>query len=303
MLIDLQDKLVIGIASTALFELGESDTIFREKGLEAYRDFQRKNESIPLERGTAFPLVKGLLEINEKADAHLVEVVLMSRNDADSGYRILNSIEHHGLKIERSVFTDGRPPFEYLRAFSCSLYLSTKKEEVVNAIRTRFPAALVYKPPLKMVTSVEEVRIAFDGDAVLFSDEADRVFQQEGFAGFKKYEALLEKIPLEPGPLTAFLEGVSRIQRRFPEAESPIRTSLVTARSMPTHKRVINTLREWNIRLDESFFLGGMSKAKVLEILRPHIFFDDQQANLEPASPLVPVAEVPAEIDTGGERR
>ncbi len=294
--VTLDDKLVVGIASTALFDLSEADQIFREQKLPAYRDYMRKTENKPLDPGTGFPLAKGLLAINDLAQEYLVEVVLMSKNDADSGYRILNSIEHWQLQIKRAAFTDGRPPFEYLEAFSCNLYLTTVRDEVVNALRAGFPAALVYPPPQNVDLTSNEVRIAFDGDAVLFSDESDRVFQKNGLHAFEKHETAFQDIPLKPGPLKGFLDALSKIQERFPEngpIKCPIRTSLITARGFPAHKRPINTLRSWNIRLDESFFLGGLDKARILRVLKPHIFFDDQRGNLEPCSADIPVAEVP----------
>jgi len=302
--VKLDDKLVVAIASTALFDLAEADRVFREQKLPAYREYMRKNEDKRLEPGTGFPLAKGLLAINELAGDHLVEVVLVSKNDADSGYGILNSIESWKLAIKRAAFTDGRPPFEYLEAFSCNLYLTTNRQEVVNALKSGFPAALVYDPPKNLDLSSNEVRIAFDGDAVLFSDEADKVFQKHGLEAFEKHEALLANTPLKPGPLKGFLDALSRIQARFPEEDGkkcPIRTSLVTARAFPAHTRPIDTRREWNIRLDESFFLGGMDKGRVLGGLKPHIFFDDQRANLESSKGHLPVAEVPAELeDLGG---
>jgi 5'-nucleotidase len=298
---ELHDKLVVAISTTALFDLAEADGIFRESGLEAYRKHQRENETKRLDPGTGFPLVKGLLAINELAGERLVEVILMSRNDADSGYRITNSIEAWNLGIERAAFTDGLPPTEYLESFSCNLYLTTRRDEVLKAIQMRFPAALVYAPPKNIDLSPNPVRIAFDGDAVIFSDEADRIYHASGLEAFYASEAKLEKVPLEPGPLHGFLKGISRIQKRFPDDDKcPIRTALVTARAIPSHKRPLNTLRSWDIRLDESFFLGGMEKRLVLERLKPHIFFDDQKANLEPAKGTVPVAEVPAELQAGG---
>lgn len=293
--VSLKDKLV-GIASTALFDLAEADRIFREERMVRYRAYMRANEKNTLCPGTGFPLVKGLLAINDLSQEYLVEVVLMSRNDADSGYRILNSIEEWKLQIKRAAFTDGGPPSDYLDAFSCNLYLTTNRDEVVSALKAGFPAALVYAPPSEVNLSSNEVRIAFDGDAVLFSDEADKVFREEGLEAFEKQKQMLQHVPLKPGPLKGFLEALSRIQARFPEEKDqkcPIRTSLVTARGFPAHRRAINTLREWNIRLDESFFLGGLDKALILRVLKPHIFFDDQRANLESSRAHVPVAEVP----------
>jgi len=246
-----------------------------------------------MKKGTAFALVRALLAINERARQPLVEVVLISRNDADSGLRIFNSIEYWKLGISRAAFTDGRESYKYLEPFSCNLFLSTERAEVVAALRRGYPAALVYRPPDNTEMDSNEVRIAFDGDAVLFSGEADQVFRNAGMQSFQESEALLDNIPLEPGPLKGFLEALSKIQKSFPERECPIRLALVTARAAPAHKRPTKTLRAWNIRLDETFFLGGVEKAKVLAVFRPHIFFDDERANLEPYQRKGPVAEVP----------
>jgi 5'-nucleotidase len=298
-------KLVVGIASTALFDLAEADGIFDTQDLPAYRKHMRATEAKPLEPGTGFPLVKGLLNINTHSNERLVEVVLMSRNDADSGYRILNSIEYHKLDIKQAAFIDGGRPSDYLEAFACNLYLTTKREEVVRAIGSGFPAALAYPPPPNLDLSSHEVRIAFDGDAVIFSNESDKVFYGGGgLSAFEAHEAKFQGTPLKPGPLKGFLEAVASIQKRFPEEKGapkcPIRTSLITARGLPSHKRPIDTLRSWDIRLDESFFLAGMPKANILRVLKPHIFFDDQKKNLIPSKGLHPVAEVPTEDEGGG---
>jgi len=296
----LVDKLVVATTSRALFDLDVEDGIFRASGLETYRQYQLEHESEVLRPGTAFHLVKALLKINEGAGQRLVEVVLLSQNDADSGSRIFNSIEQHRLDITRAAFCDGRHPYKYLEPFSCNLFLSAERKHVVAALGEGCPAALVYRPPDGAELEYDEVRIAFDGDAVLFAGDADEVFREEGFEAFKKYEKDLEQTPLKPGPLKSFLEAVHRIQAAFPEEKCPIRTMLVTARSAPAHKRPITTLRAWKIRLDESLFLGGLEKARFLRVLRPHIFFDDDCGNLEPAASTTPVAEVPRESGRKG---
>jgi 5'-nucleotidase len=288
-----QDTLVVGITSRALFDLDEANHIFETKGLKAYRAYQLRRENVPLAPGAALPLVKALLAINKRAGKRLVEVVLISRNDADSGLRIFNSIRAHKLDIIRAAFVDGRDPFKYLGAFGCKVFLSANPKDVDEALRARFPAAIVYPPPKTLQADCEEVRIAFDGDAVLFSDAAERVFRQRGLQAFQRREALLANIPLAAGPLKGFLEALSQIQRHFPERRSPIRTALVTSRGAPAHERPIKTLREWDIRVDESFFLGGWNKARVLEQFRAHIFFDDQKSNVRAAAGTASTALVP----------
>lgn len=303
---DLNNRLVIGIAASALFDMREADAVFRSStsNLAGYRKYMLERENSRLDAGTGFPLVKGLLALNKGDSEPLVDVVLMSRNDADSGRRILNSIDQWQLGIERAAFTDGRRPFEYLEAFSCNLYLSTVREDVISVIKTGFPAALVYKPPKEMELTGNEVRIAFDGDAVIFSDESDKVFREGGIPAFQAHEAKHADIPMKPGPLKGFLEALSKIQNRFPEenpqVKCPIRVSLVTARALTEHRRPLDTLRKWNIRLDESFFMGGVPKAGILRALKPHIFFDDSRLNLEPSCDELPVAEVPGDLTEGG---
>jgi 5'-nucleotidase len=300
----LDDKLVIGITSRALFDLAEADRLFRSKGLAEYRRYQREHENDILEPGTGFHLVGALLGINH-GDDRLVEVVVISRNDADSGMRIFNSIEAHGLDISRAAFTDGSDPWNYLEPFHCDLFLSAERNDVEQALRIGRAAALVLAPPTgDRDPRIDEVRIAFDGDAVLFDAESEHVYQTQGLEAFQAREAALADVPMHPGPFEPFLMGLKRIQDRFPEEDSRIRLSLITARGAPAHKRVINTLRQWGVRIDETFFLGGFEKSGILEVLRPHIYFDDQLAHLEhtqgstPAAQVVPV-EQQMELDLG----
>lgn len=291
---DLTDKLVVAISSRALFNLDEAHAVFVDQGLEVYRAHQADHEDVPLQPGTGFSLVKALLAINQMGKGPLVEVVLVSRNDADTGLRVMNSMEQYDLHIERAAFTDGRPPYEYLKPFSCDLFLSANEEDVTRALLAGFPAALVYGPPDPLGTDSHEVRIAFDGDAVLFSAEAERIYREQGLSAFHQQEKESADIPLEAGPFKSFLSSLQTIQRMFPESECPIRTALVTARGVPAHKRAIKTLRAWNVRLDEAFFLGGVSKQGVLSVFRPHIFFDDQPVYCELAAKETPTARVPA---------
>ena len=292
----LEGKLVVGITSRALFDLDEADQVFRRDGLAAYRDFQRKHENDTLVPGTAMPLIRGLLAIdppNTPERERLVEIVLLSRNDADSAMRLFNSIEAHGLTITRGALTSGRDPWPYLGALQCSLFLSTNPDDVFHARAQGFPAALVLARPTETPdTEPTEVRIAFDGDAVLFHESSELMFQREGLEAFQDNERLLTDYPLDPGPFAPFLLALKRIQDRFPEGRSPIRTALVTARGAPTHTRVIKTLRAWGVRMDETFFLGGIEKALVLAALKPHIFFDDQLSHLREAQLRVPSAHV-----------
>ena len=292
----LKDKLVVGISSRALFDLDEADEVFRREGLAAYRKFQREHEDEVLGAGTAMPLIKGLLAIDDPATPEadrLVEIVLLSRNDADSAMRLFHSIEAHGLGIRRGAFTSGRDPWPYLKALECSLFLSANPDDVFDARAQGHPAALVLpRMGERPEDDVSEVRIAFDGDAVLFDERSELLFQRDGLDAFQEHEARRASEPLDPGPFAPFLMALKRIQDRFPEGRSPIRTALVTARGAPTHIRVVNTLRAWGVRMDETFFLGGIEKGPVLAALKPHIFFDDQLGHLRAAQRVVPSAHV-----------
>ena len=300
----LDGKFVVAISSRSLFDLEEADALYRRDGLTAYRQYQREHEDEPLRPGTGFRLVKALLALNGRtAPDRAVEVVIMSRNDADSGLRILNSAESHGLDITRGAFRNGREPWRFLRPFRSSLFLSKEPQDVVEAIGAGFAAALTLDPPEAVVEDddLDEVRIALDGDAVLFSDESEKVFQELGLQGFLKHEAERVDDPLPPGPFKPFLDALARLQERFPEEDSPIRTILVTARNFPAHKRVIKTLRTWNVRIDESFFLGGVDKAGVIAELRPHIYFDDQLKHLETTRLRTPAGHVLARPASGSQ--
>lgn len=291
----LDGKFVVAISSRSLFDLEEADALFRGDGLPAYREYQREHEDEPLQPGTGFRLVKALLALNARtAPDRVVEAVIMSRNDADSGLRILNSAEAHGLDIKRGAFRNGRDPWRFLQPFHSSLFLTKEPGDVVEAIKAGFAAALTLDPPEPgdYDDDLAEVRIALDGDAVLFSDESERVFQEQGIEGFMKHEAENVDVPLPPGPFKPFLDALARLQERFPEEPSPIRTLLVTARNFPAHKRVIKTLRTWNVRIDESYFLGGVDKASVVSELRPHIYFDDQLKHLETTRLRTPAGHV-----------
>jgi 5'-nucleotidase len=287
----LEDKLVVGISSRALFDLAEANEVFERQGLSAFREYQRRHEHDVLDPGTAFPLVKGLLAVNERAGEQLVEVIIFSRNDADSAMRVLRSIEAYGLPITRGVFRGGRDPWPMLPALGCDVFLSAEPSQVLKAREMGLAAALILPGPRPTDEDVAEVRIAFDGDAVLFDPESQRVYDEHGLDAFHEHEAAHADQPMSPGPFRPFLEGLARIQSRF-GAASPIRTALVTARAAPAHYRVVNTLRAWGVNVDETYFLGGVDKTEVLRAFGAHIFFDDQRVHAERAATHVPAAQV-----------
>jgi 5'-nucleotidase len=287
----LGDKLVLAISSRALFDLSASHQIYETQGVEAYRQYQIEHEDEILKPGDAFALVEKLLKLNSSLSQPRVEVILISRNSADTGLRAFNSIQHYNLAISRAAFVGGRSPDPYLAAFGCHLFLSTHPEDVRSALRAGFGAASILSGGAQRAGS-NELRIAFDGDAVLFADDSERVFQQGGLAAFQAHEQQAARDPLGGGPFKPFLAALHRLQQEFPEHACPIRTALVTARSAPAHERVIRTLREWNIRLDESFFLGGLDKSAILETFGADMFFDDQASHCQKASEFVATGHV-----------
>lgn len=283
--------LIVALSSRTLFDLDDSNRVFEEEGVEAYRQYQIAREDEPLEPGVAFPLVQKLSRLNAQLPGRL-EVILLSRNAADTGLRVFNSIQHHGLAIERAAFCGGESPYRYMEAFGCDLFLSTVAEDVRQALAAGVAAATLL--PSKAQSGGDDLlRLAFDGDAVLFSDEAEQVFKREGLEAFRSSERDAAKRPLQGGPFKAFLAAVHRIQQEFSPDACPIRTALVTARSAPAHERVIRTLRAWDIRLDESLFLGGWSKGAFLKAFGADIFFDDQALHCESARDHVAAGHVP----------
>lgn len=294
----LDNKMVVAISSRALFELDDSNQIFEQQGLEEYTKYQIANENEQLGHGVAFPLIKRLLAIRyPDTDEPAAEIILVSKNDPNTGLRVFNSIEQYGLNITRAAFTNGRSPYQYLEAFKADLFLSANPDDVRLALEHGHASATIYTGLRFEDDDTGEIRIAFDGDAVIFSDEAERVFQECGLEEFKKHEIEKSDVPLPPGPFKPFLEVLNHIQKAYNGRENkPIRTALVTARSAPAHKRAIKTLRAWGIGVDEAFFLGGMDKAAILEQFRPHIFFDDQQTYCRSAAMYVPTGHVPSGI-------
>lgn len=292
MSISLSNKLVIGLSSRTLFDLDESHAIYETEGVQAYQNYQIEHENEILKPGVAFSLVAKLLKLNSFFSEPKVEVILLSRNSADTGLRVFNSIEHYQLNISRAVFSSGQSPYRYVSAFGAHLFLSANPEDVRRAIRAGCAAATVTTGSVSN-NQTDELRIAFDGDAVLFSDEAERIYQQEGLAAFSFKEKRDAQKPLSDGPLKGFLTQLHSLQSVFLPDACPIRTALVTARSAPAHERVILTLRAWNIRIDEALFLGGLSKGEFLKAFQADIFFDDQEIHCESARSHVATGHVP----------
>ena len=290
----VEGKLVVAISSRALFDFEEENRIFDAQGERAYIDLQYARLDVPAKEGVAFRLVKKLLAFNSGGTQH-VEVVILSKNDPVSGLRIFRSAERAGLKIERGVFTRGRSPYRYLDALKANLFLSANEHDVMGALDARFPAARVLPESAQAGgRHAEEVRIAFDGDAVLFSDEAERVFQSDGLDAFTRHETAYAMKPLPPGPFKPLLEALHRLQAASgTEVPMRVRTALVTARSAPAHERAVRTLMDWNIAVDEALFLGGLDKGEFLKAFQPDFYFDDQRGHVASASQHVATGHVP----------
>ena len=304
--VSLDNLLVIGISSRALFDLEAEEALFREHGLEAYRQHQLKNEHQILDLGAGFSLVRALLNLNALStlagNQRIVEVVIMSRNSSETSMRIFNSIAYHGLDITRAVLSGGAALAPYLKAFNVSLFLSLHEDDVQAAVNSGVASARLYRqPPAALVSHqpLEQIRIAFDGDAVIFSAESEQIFQAHGIEAFERHERDNATKPLPEGPFAHLLKALSFIQKNFKSADGrarPIRTALVTARSSPAHERVIRTLRAWDVTIDETFFMGGVAKSEVLAAFDPHMFFDDQHGHCERASAWVPTGRVPWKV-------
>ncbi len=279
------DRLVVALSARALFDLEASHSIFENEGVAAYAGYQREREDQILEPGIAFPLVRKLLNLNALKHPALpaIEVILLSRNSSDTGLRIFNSIEHYGLDIVRAAFTSGAPVWPYIKPFGSHLFLSANPDSVRRCLEHGVAAANIL-PARASDSGHPELRIAFDGDAVLFGDESERISRADGLAAFAQNERELAHSPLSAGPFRGFLIALHQIQAAFPAEQSPMRTALVTARSAPAHKRVILTLRHWGVRLDEALFLGGREKGPFLQAFGADIFFDDNTENIESAA-------------------
>jgi 5'-nucleotidase len=295
----LQGKLVVAISSRALFDFEEENQIFEHGDDRAYMKLQLERLEQPAKQGVAFSMVRKLLAFND-AQTQRVEVVILSRNDPVSGMRVFRSAQHYGLPIQRGSFTRGQPPWRYLKPLNANLFLSTHLSDVRAALNAGVPAAQVYPHSVHASDAhPHEVRIAFDGDAVLFSDEAERVFQRDGLSAFQQHEKDRAAFPLADGPFKPLLEALHRLQ----QAGTPtmrIRTALVTARSAPAHERAIRTLMNWNVDVDEAMFLGGLPKGEFLREFEPDFFFDDQTGHVDSAARHVPAGHVASGVSNPG---
>lgn len=289
----LHNSLVIAISSRALFDLDESHEVYESEGVAAYQAYQVAHEDDILNPGPGFNLVKKLLKINSLMEQPAVEVILLSRNSGDTGLRIFNSIKAHDLTMTRAVFTSGQSPYRYISAFGAHLFLSTNPNDVIDALGSGVAAATLWPGTHLNNYASDELRIAFDGDAVIFSDEAERIFQAQNLNAFVAAETQHAKQPLADGPFKHCLAALQRLQSHFEPHVCPIRTALVTARSAPAHERVIRTLRHWKIRIDEAIFLGGLEKGPFLEAFAADIFFDDQEGHCRSAAQHVATGHVP----------
>jgi len=293
----LDNKLVVAVASRALFDFETENKVFESEGADAYQALQEQLLEKPAAEGVAFQLVRKLLRFNTP-EIQPVEVVVLSRNDPFTGIRVFESAKHHGLEISRGVFTQGRPPFAYLSPLKAKLFLSANVSDVQNALERLCPAARVFsRPPGADDEHPDELRIAFDGDAVLFSDEAEKVYQEAGLPGFHDHEKSKVNEPLPAGPFKPFLDALHALQQ-ISENKSTmrIRTALVTARNAPAHRRALNTLKSWNVSVDEAMFLGGIEKGPILKVFQPDFFFDDQPIHLESALNSGPTGHVDSGI-------
>lgn len=307
---ELENRLVVGVASSALFDLEESDAFFREHGEEAYRKYQDERIDDHLEPGVAFPFIQRLLSLNDLRDSSnpLVEVIVLSKNDPSTGLRVLRSVKAHDLSISRAIFTQGRAPYEYIEALSMSLFLSGNRADVDSATKMGYPAGHVLPSTAVYDSADPSLRIAFDFDGVLGDDESERIFKESGdLKKYHDYETANQDRALIPGPLKNLLQDLNLIQKLEEEKHqedktysSRLRISLVTARNAPAHERAIRSLANWDVTVNDAFFLGGIEKSKVLEVMRPHIFFDDQTTHLEPASSYVAGVHIPYGVANEG---
>ncbi|KAF7600588.1 MAG: 5'-nucleotidase [Candidatus Dactylopiibacterium carminicum] len=297
----IEKKLVIGVASSALFDLSESDAIFRAQGVEEYRRHQEANLDQPLPKGVAFPFIRRFLGINAAFPKELpVEVVLLSRNSPETGLRVFR-FRHYGLDITRAGFMAGHAPYEYIPAFNASLFLSAHEDDVRQAVAAGYPAGAVLPSQVPDDETDGQLRVAFDFDGVIADDEAEAIFKKNhDLDEFEAYETSKRAIPHRPGPLADLFQKLSALQQleqqrllREPGHRKILRISIVTARNAPNHERVVTTLKSWGVEADEAFFLGGMEKSRILSVLRPHMFFDDQRSHLRSPGDDIPMVHVP----------
>lgn len=296
----IENKLVIAVSSSALFDLTESHRVFEELGPLAYKCYQESKLDVVLGKGVAFPFIRRFLRINQHfPEQSPVEVILLSKNSAATGKRVFRSIAHYGLPIIRAAFLEGKSPYEYIPAFNASLFLSANTQDVANAITAGYPAGVVL--PGKVVDDEnDELRVAFDFDGVIADDEAEAIYRKGELDSFQTHEVARSHIPHRPGPLADLFRKLAALQtledeelERNREYRRIVRTAIVTARGAPSHERVVTTLEAWGVSANETFFLGGMSKARVLDRLKPHIFFDDQLNHLQSEQGNIPMVHIP----------
>ncbi len=295
----IEKKFVVALASSALFDLGEADDIYRKQGEQAYKKYQEKHVNDILEPGVAFPFTKRILNLNIRLyEEKPIEVILLSRNSPETGLRVFNSIKNHKLDITRAGFFTGKSPYEYIKPFNATIFLSANEKDVKNAINAGYPAGIVIKSEY-IDDDDDELRLAFDFDAVLADDEAEKIYKESNdLQEFHNHEVAKKEISLNPGPLKNFLDKISLIQRLEKKREKDdleykkiLSTSVVTTRNAPSHERMINTLKKWGVSVDSAFFLGGIEKKRILEVLKPHLFFDDQVDHLN--SIKIPQVHIP----------
>ena len=309
MAFQIEHKLVIGVASSALFDLTASHQVYLDSGPDEYRKYQEQNLDAVLAKGVAFPFIRRFLNINKMFPRQSpVEVVLFSRNSPETGLRVMRSIAHYGLDISRAAFMTGKSPYAYLPAFNTALFLSANAEDVKNAIAANYPAGLVLPSNVDDDDEDGELRVAFDFDGVIADDEAETVFKKNNDVDeFHAHETRHVATPHQPGPLAEMFQKLAlmqrleeRMQRRDPAYKKILRIAIITARNAPSHERVVTTLKSWGVSANETFFLGGMNKARVLSVFKPHIFFDDQLSHLT-GSPggTIPMVHVPFGVANG----
>jgi 5'-nucleotidase len=295
---DLRDApLRIGISSRALFDIEEEHDVFQAEGVEAYVELQRQRETVPLTKGSGFHVVERLLKLNQIGSAPFVEVILLSRNAPDLSLRAFKSIHDFDLDIKLGTFTSGRPIGPYVPAWNLDLFLSHNASDVKDAVTAGAAAARLAIPSQKTQPEEtgDEVRIAFDGDAVVFSEESDLIYKTKGLQAFFEHEQTNAQNPMKAGPFGNFLKKLAKLREvHISSAEvSKVRIGIVTARNAPAHARVIHTLRAWGTPADEAHFVGANSKGPILDAMGAHIFFDDQEKHILGAASLVPSGHVP----------
>lgn len=299
--LDFSEILVVGVSSRALFDLETENEVFDKEGIEGFRKYQLEHEDELLKKGTAFHLVQSLLQLNIQASKPIVEVVVMSRNSPETGVRVLKSIKHYNLPLTRWAFSGGEDLAPLIDAFDVDLFLSRDEKDVQWVIdHTNCAAALIFNPPEGFNPEQNRVKFAFDADAVVFSEESEQIYKEQGMEAFHKHEVENEDVPLKDGPFAELLRKLSKIQEFLPTTIelTPLRIAIVTARNAPSHMRVIKTLRHWGVYVDEAYFMGGLSKDKVLKAFGAHIFFDDQETHLDGSSKVVPSGKVLYKTDS-----